>query len=156
MKSPFKFGRVVSGDAFPGRGYRYYNNAANGVALPFGFGLSYVSFDCFGLTFDASQQTITFEISNMGSQSGLTHSFGCAASAAVLGYWEPTQPSDLLRRVVAFEQVADLPGNSEARTVSTQVYEEFMIHKEYGQDGQFVFGGAKPVPGDVLFSRTAA
>ncbi|KRL41816.1 beta-glucosidase [Liquorilactobacillus nagelii DSM 13675] len=54
-------------------GYRYYDNlSANKIEFPFGFGLSYTSFDYhnFHFTQDSKKITATFELSNEGEMAG--------------------------------------------------------------------------------------
>lgn len=57
-------------------GYRYYEKAGKGVRYPFGYGLSYTSFEYSDLTVDKTQMTdsdkltVSFKIKNTGSVAG--------------------------------------------------------------------------------------
>ncbi len=77
---PIKYSDVSSATHFPGPqrsveyregpffGYRYYDTAEVPVRYPFGFGLSYTTFEYSGLSVDADG--VTFKIKNTGAMDG--------------------------------------------------------------------------------------
>lgn len=90
---PLRYEDTPSAHHFPGKevsveyrealfiGYRYYDTANIDVLYPFGYGLSYTTFDYSDLTIDASGATFT--ITNSGSRDGMEIAqlyVGCAST----------------------------------------------------------------------------
>ena len=112
---PFNYEDVPSSTYYPGlektsehresifKGYRYFDTVKKDLAYPFGFGLSYTSFQYSKL--DIRDKTLSFEIKNTGNSKG----------EEVAQVYLRKLNSDILRayqELVGFEKVQLEPGES--------------------------------------------
>ena len=117
---------------YPGRGYRYYNG--KNVLYPFGYGLSYTTFECSGLSVQDTYSSV--KVKNTGN----TYNSG----GVVLLYWVPNNYVDgttPIQRLVGFERF-DMLNVGDEVTINMDLYMEFYYSPEYQQDlGTFKLGG---------------
>ena len=101
----------------PGRGYRYYPGE---VVYPFGYGLSYTTFEC-GVVVDFGDGQLWTTVMNTGNVAG---------GVVVLVYFEPSdagKDGKPLKRLIAFGKVDRLE-KGHSMKLYMDVYPEFLIH----------------------------
>jgi beta-glucosidase len=91
-------------------GYKWFESQQEEPLFPFGFGLSYTTFDFSGLK--ASQHEVTFTVRNRGHRAGTEIAQVYAKLPAATG-------ESTFRRLVAWDRVALAPG--ESKTVTLQL-----------------------------------
>jgi beta-glucosidase len=91
-------------------GYKWYDAEKKPVLFPFGFGLSYTTFDYSGLTVTPGQNVeVTFTIANTGSRSG--------AEIAEVYAALPANAEEPPKRLVGFTKVKLEPGDKRSVTI---------------------------------------
>ena len=118
-------GRVLYGeDVYVG--YRYYEKTKREVLFPFGFGLSYTSFEFSGLTVKTDGKTVsaTVTVKNTGAVDG-------SETVQLYVSQEETTITRPLRELKAFEKVHLKSGESKKVTVEVSVREAASYWDEY-------------------------
>jgi len=121
-------------------GYRYYDKKKMDVLFPFGYGLSYTSFEYSNLTVSAEQikdtdtLTVTVDVTNTGSLAG----------KEVVQLYVGDKESEVFRPVrelKGFEKVALAPGETKTVTFTLEkrafAYWNTTIHDWYVESGDF-------------------
>ena len=121
-------------------GYRYYDKKKMDVLFPFGYGLSYTSFEYSNLTVSAEQikdtdtLTVTVDVTNTGS------AFGKEVVQLYVGDKE-SEVFRPVRELKGFEKVALAPGETKTVTFTLEkrafAYWNTTIHDWYVESGDF-------------------
>jgi len=90
-------------------GYKWFESKNIQPLFPFGYGLSYTTYEYSGLNVDVQGHEVTFNVKNMGSRPGVEIAQVYAALPAVAG--------ENYKRLVAFDRVALAPGESKTVTL---------------------------------------
>jgi beta-glucosidase len=92
-------------------GYKWYDAEKKPVLFPFGFGLSYTTYDYSNLKVTAGQETtVTFNVKNTGKRAGV--------EIAQLYVGLPAEANEPPKRLVGWSRVALNPGESRAVSIS--------------------------------------
>jgi beta-glucosidase len=117
-------------------GYKWYEAEHKPVLFPFGFGLSYTSYEYSGLKIQEvnSQRVVSFDVKNTGARSG--------TEIAQVYVKLPSSGGEPFRRLVGWERVALEPGESKRVSVKVDpemlsIYDErksgwTLLHGTYG------------------------
>jgi beta-glucosidase len=90
-------------------GYKWFEAEKKQPLFPFGFGLSYTSYEYSGLKVDDNARQASFSVKNTGAHAG---------SEVVQVYAQlPSAASESFKRLVAFEKIRLAPGESRTVTV---------------------------------------
>jgi beta-glucosidase len=117
-------------------GYKWYDAENKPVLFPFGFGLSYTSFDYSDLKLEPGQETrVRFTLKNTGSRAG--------AEIAQIYAALPPEAGEPPKRLVGWSKVQLNAG--ESRDVSVSVKPKFLSVYDEAQDGW------RLVPGSYTF-----
>jgi beta-glucosidase len=90
-------------------GYKWFESKNIQPLFPFGYGLSYTTYEYSGLNVDDQGHEVTFNVKNMGSRPGVEIAQVYAALPAAAG--------ENYKRLVAFDRVALAPGESKTVTL---------------------------------------
>ena len=92
-------------------GYKWFESERKTPLFPFGFGLSYTTYEFSDLHVDAAQHTATLTVRNTGSRPG-------TETAQVYAVLPTSTGENNYKRLVGFDRVALDPGQSKTITVS--------------------------------------
>jgi len=106
-------------------GYKWFESKNLQPLFPFGFGLSYTSYEYSGLKVDPQGHEVSFEVKNTGSRAGTEIAEVYAALPAAAG--------ENYKRLVAFDRVALGPG--ESKTVTLQIDPKYVSVFDEQKDG---------------------
>ena len=106
-------------------GYKWFESKNLQPLFPFGFGLSYTSYEYSGLKVDSQGHEVSFEVKNTGSRAGTEIAEVYAALPAAAG--------ENYKRLVAFDRVALAPG--ESKTVTLQIDPKYVSVFDEQKDG---------------------
>ncbi len=90
---------------------------------------------CSGLAWNVKENTASLKITNTGN---------VRSASVVLLYWIPTQAGQgnhPLRRLIGFDQVAEMDGGGSA-SLTLDLYEEWILNGESNAPGKLVLGGS--------------
>ena len=135
-------------------GYRYYDKKKMDVRYPFGFGLSYTTFEYSDLTFSETEVTpgkIRLEV-----KANITNTGSLAGKEAVQLYVGMEDPGNLIRPVrelKGFEKVSLQPGETKTVTfvLDDRSFAHYQVADRYGRKA-----GYKVTPGNYQISVAAS
>ena len=113
-------------------GYKWFESKNLQPLFPFGFGLSYTTYEYSGLNVDPQGHDVSFNVKNTGSRAGTEIAEVYAALPASAG--------ENYKRLVAFDRVALAPG--ESKTVTLKIDPKYVSVFDEQKDGW------RLVPGD--------
>ena len=113
-------------------GYKWFESKNLQPLFPFGFGLSYTSYEYSGLNVDPQGHDVSFNVKNTGGRAGTEIAEVYAALPASAG--------ENYKRLVAFDRVALAPG--ESKTVTLKIDPKYVSVFDEQKDGW------RLVPGD--------
>jgi beta-glucosidase len=90
-------------------GYKWFESTHKQPLFPFGYGLSYTTYDYSALTVDDAQKTVRFTVRNTGSQAG--------TEIAQVYVALPATAKEDYKRMVAWQRVKLAPGESKEVTL---------------------------------------
>jgi beta-glucosidase len=90
-------------------GYKWFESTHKQPLFPFGYGLSYTTYDYSGLTVDDARKTVRFTVRNTGSQAG--------TEIAQVYVALPATAKEDYKRMVAWQRVKLAPGESKEVTL---------------------------------------
>lgn len=115
-------------------GYKWFEAEKKEPLFPFGFGLSYTTYNYSGLQVDEKQRQVTFSVKNAGSRAG--------AEIAQVYVELPASANEPFNRLVAWERIQLAPGESKTITLPlTPLY--LSIFDEAKNDWQLLPGDYK-------------
>ena len=88
-------------------GYKWFESEHRTPLFPFGFGLSYTTYDFSGLSVDAAERAVTFTVKNSGDRAG-------TEVAQVYAVLPASTGESTFKRLVGWERVALGPGESKS------------------------------------------
>jgi beta-glucosidase len=112
-------------------GYKWFESKNLQPLFPFGFGLSYSSYEYSGLKVDPQGREVSFEVKNTGSRAGTEIAEVYAALPASAG--------ENYKRLVGFDRVALAPG--ESKTVTLQIDPKYVSVFDEQKDGWQLLSG---------------
>jgi beta-glucosidase len=112
-------------------GYKWYESKNIQPLFPFGFGLSYTTYEYSGLKVDRQGSEVSFELKNTGSRAGTEIAEVYAALPAAAG--------ESYKRLVAFDRVALAPG--ESKTVTLKIDPKYISVFDEQKDGWQLLSG---------------
>ncbi|MBV8675168.1 MAG: fibronectin type III-like domain-contianing protein, partial [Acidobacteriaceae bacterium] len=119
-------------------GYKWFESKNLKPLFPFGYGLSYTSYEYSGLKVDPQGHEVSFEVKNTGSRAGTEIAEVYAALPASAG--------ENYKRLVAFDRVVLEPG--ESKSVTLQIDPKYISVFDEQKDGwQLLPGDYKVIVG---------
>ncbi len=112
-------------------GYKWFESKNLQPLFPFGFGLSYTSYEYSGLTVDPQGHEVSFNVKNTGSLAGTEIAEVYAALPASAG--------ESYKRLVAFDRVELAPG--ESKTVTLKIDPKYVSVFNEQKDGWQLLSG---------------
>jgi beta-glucosidase len=106
-------------------GYKWYESQHIQPLFPFGFGLSYTSYEYSGLKVDSRGQEVTLTVKNTGSRAG--------AEIAQVYATLPEAAGENYQRLVAFDRIPLAPG--ESKTVTLKIDPVLLSIFDEAKDG---------------------
>ena len=106
-------------------GYKWFESKNIQPLFPFGFGLSYTSYEYSGLKVDESGHEVSFDVKNTGNRAGTEIAEVYAALPAAAG--------ESYKRLVAFDRVELAPG--ESKTVTLKIDPKYVSVFDEQKDG---------------------
>jgi len=106
-------------------GYKWFESKNLQPLFPFGFGLSYTSYEYSGLNVDSHGHEVSFNVKNTGSRAGTEIAEVYTALPAAAG--------ENYKRLVAFDRVELAPG--ESKTVTLQIDPKYVSVFDEQKDG---------------------
>ncbi len=106
-------------------GYKWFESKNIQPLFPFGFGLSYTSYEYSGLKVDESGHEVSFDVKNTGNRAGTEIAEVYAALPAAAG--------ESYKRLVAFDRVELAPG--ESNTVTLKIDPKYVSVFDEQKDG---------------------
>jgi beta-glucosidase len=106
-------------------GYKWFESKNIQPLFPFGYGLSYTTYEYSGLKVDDKGHEVTFNVNNTGSRAGTE----IAQVYATL----PAAAGESYKRLVAFDRVALAPG--ESKTVTLKIDPLYLSVFDEQKDG---------------------
>ncbi len=91
-------------------GYKWYESEHKEPLFPFGFGLSYTTYDYSNLKTDNAQRTVSFSVKNKGKRAG--------AEIAQVYATIPEAAGEPFKRLVGWQRIELAPGESKAVTIA--------------------------------------
>jgi beta-glucosidase len=91
-------------------GYKWYESEHKEPLFPFGFGLSYTTFDYSNLKTDDAQRSVSFAVKNTGKRAG--------AEIAQVYATIPEASGETFKRLVGWQRIELAPGESKTLTVA--------------------------------------
>jgi beta-glucosidase len=131
-------------------GYKWYESEGKQPLFPFGFGLSYTTYDYSDLKVDSAAKTATFTVKNTGQRAG--------TEIAQVYARLPKGADEGFKRLAGWKRVTLAPGESQTVTVPLdqrvlQTYDEAKIGWNFASgDYEVVVGGASdntPLKGNL-------
>lgn len=93
-------------------GYKWFESEQRKPLFPFGFGLSYTTYDFSGLSVDGAEREVTFTVKNSGDRAG-------TEVAQVYAALPPSTGESTFKRLVGWQRVTLSPG--ESKTVHLKI-----------------------------------
>lgn len=119
-------------------GYKWFESTGKQPLFPFGFGLSYTTFDYSGLKIDDATRTAQFTVKNTGPREG--------TEIAELYVALPSTAKENYKRLVAWQRVKLAPG--ESKTVTLKMDPLYLSIFDTSKDGwQLIPGDYKVMAG---------
>ena len=113
-------------------GYKWFESKHIQPLFPFGYGLSYTTYEYSGLNVDSQGHRVSFDVKNTGSRAGRRDCPGLCCAAGGRG-------RITTRRLVAFDRVALAPG--ESKTVTLKIDPKYMSVFDEQKDGWQLLSG---------------
>jgi beta-glucosidase len=119
-------------------GYKWFESKNLQPLFPFGFGLSYTTYEYSGLNVDPQGHEVSFNVKNTGSRPG--------AEIAEVYSALPSSANESYKRLVAFDRVSLAPG--ESKTVTLKIDPKYVsVFDEQKDDWQLLSGDYKVLVG---------
>ncbi|MBV8115848.1 MAG: glycoside hydrolase family 3 C-terminal domain-containing protein [Silvibacterium sp.] len=112
-------------------GYKWFESKNIQPLFPFGFGLSYTSYEYSGLKVDPRGHEVSFDVKNAGSHAG--------TEIAEVYTALPASAGENYKRLVAFDRVALAPG--ESKTVTLKIDPKYVSVFDEQKDGWQLLSG---------------